>query len=198
MVLSLLKNRAARKGMESAKAAYIKATNLTGLSREARIFQSLIGGRSKAHLDKVFIEGAEQSEAHQEACLAALTQGREAPQMPDPKPFQIVKNKTDSVYTYVPAEFSKEMYVLGNLYQTASIGPTETLKIGQDIADRVSSDIGLEEPFVALQFLRNELEEADSKDYTGADISSGTSNETSVDTNADVAANSKNSDSEKP
>lgn len=197
MVLSLLKNRAARKAMESAKASYIKATNLTGLSREARIFQSLIGGRSKAHLDKVFIEGAEQSEAHQEACLAALTQGREAPQMPEPKPFHIVKNKTDSVYTYVPAEFCKEMYVLGNLYQTASIGPTETLKIGQDIGDRVSSAIGLEEPFVVLQFLRNELEDAGSKDYTGADISSGASHETSTDTNTDAAANSRDGDSEK-
>jgi hypothetical protein len=175
MVISLLKNRAAKKAMESAKASYYKASKLSGLSREARIFKALIGGRSRAHLDKVFIEGAKQSEAYQEACLTALTNGNEAPEMPDPKPFQIVKTKTDSVYTYVPAEFAKEMYALGNLYQTATVGPSETLQLAQELADRVSLDLGLEEPFVAVQFLRDELEDADNDIDTEADAEDGES-----------------------
>lgn len=166
MVLSLLKNRVERKAMENSKAAYSKAANLKAISREARIFRALIGGRARAHLDKVFIEGANQAEAYKEACLEALSKGGETPAMPDPKPFQKVKTKTDSVYTFVPADFAKEMYTIGNLYQTASIGPTEALKMAQDVADRVSLDLGLEEPFVAVQFLRDELEEGDSSTYT--------------------------------
>ena len=160
MVLSLLKNRALKKAMESSKASYYKAANLKGLSREARIFKGLIAGRARAHLDKVFIEGAHQAEAHQEACLRILTEGGETPEMPEPKPFQMVKTKTESVYTYVPAEFAKEMYIIGSLYQAASIGPTETLRMAQEVADKVSLDLGLDEPFIAVQFLRDELEEA--------------------------------------
>ena len=146
--------------MESSKASYYKAANLKGLSREARIFKGLIGGRARAHLDKVFIEGAHQAEVHQENCLRILTEGGETPEMPEPQPFQMVKTKTESIYTYVPAEFAKEMYIIGSLYQTASIGPTETLRMAQEVADKVSLDLGLEEPFVAVQFLRDELEGA--------------------------------------
>jgi hypothetical protein len=50
------------------------------------------------------------------------------------------------------------MYALGSLYQAASISINEALKMGQEVADRVSFDLGLEEPFTALQFLRDELE----------------------------------------
>ena len=160
MVLSLLKNRAVKKAMEGSKAAYFKAAGLKSLSRESRIFKGLIGGRARAHLDKVFIEGAQQAEAYLEICLAVAAEGGEAPEMPDPKPFQTVKTKTETVYTYVPADFAKEMYTIGNLYQNATTSPTDTLRMAQDVADQVSLDLGLEEPFVAVQFLRDELEEA--------------------------------------
>ena len=162
MALSILKNRAMKKAMENAKASYIKAAGMSGLTREARIFKARIAGRSKAHLDKVFIEGAEQSEAYQEACLAALSEGRNRPAMPNPRPFQTVKTKTETVYTYVPAEFAKEMYTLGSLYQAVSISLSEALKLAQEVADKVSYDIGIEEPFVAVQFLHDELEAAGS------------------------------------
>lgn len=160
MALSILKKRAVKKAMENAKASYVKAAGMSGLTREARIFKARIAGRSKAHLDKVFIEGAEQSEAFQEACLAALSDGRERPPMPDPQPFQTVQTKTETVYTFVPAEFAKEMYALGSLYQAVSISLNEALKLAQEVADKVSYDIGIEEPFVAVQFLRDELEES--------------------------------------
>jgi len=158
MAFSILKNRAVKKAMENAKASYLKAITLRGLSRESRIYKSRIAGRSKAHLDKVFIEGAEQSENYQEACLAALSEGNDRPPMPEPKPFQRVKSKAELIYTYVPAEFAREMYALGSLYQSVSISINEALKMGQEVADKVSFDLGLEEPFIALQFLRDELE----------------------------------------
>ncbi|MBT7374702.1 MAG: hypothetical protein HN817_02100, partial [Porticoccaceae bacterium] len=160
MVLPLLKNRAIKKAMENAKSSYYKAADLSGVSRESRIYKSRIAGRCRAHLDKVFVEGAEQAEAYQEACLKAASEGHEVPPMPEPKPFQVIKTQNESIYTYVPSEFAKEMYALGNMYQSASVGPSETLKIAQELAERVSFDLGLEEPFTALQFLRDELEDA--------------------------------------
>ena len=59
------------------------------------------------------------------------------------------------------------MYALGSLYQAASININEALKMAQEVADRVSFDIGIEEPFTALQFLRDELEKEDEEE-TGA------------------------------
>jgi hypothetical protein len=57
------------------------------------------------------------------------------------------------------------------MYQTASIGPSETLKLAQELADKVSFDLGLDESFTALQFLRDELEESDQSDEDGDDDS---------------------------
>ena len=171
MVLPILKNRAIKKAMESAKASYVRAAELSGASRESRIFKSRIGGRCRVHLDKVFVEGAEQAEAYQAACLAAASEGNETPPMPEPRPFQTVKTQSETVYTYVPSEFAQEMYVLGNMYQTASIGPSETLKLAQELADKVSFDLGLDESFTALQFLRDELEESNQSDEDGDDDS---------------------------
>jgi hypothetical protein len=168
--LPILKNRAIKKAMENAKASYFKAADLSGVSRESRIFKARIAGRCRVHLDKVFVEGAEQAEAYQEACLAAVSEGNGAPPMPEPQPFQTVKTQSESIYTYVPSEFAKEMYALGNMYQTASVGPSETFKIAQELADRVSFDLGLDEPFTALQFLRDELEDsADADDVENDD-----------------------------
>ena len=158
MALSILKKRAAKKAMEKAKLAYVKATTLSGISRESRIFKTRIGMRSRAHLDKVFIEGAEQAEAYQEACLTAISNGTERPAMPEPRLFQSIKTQKETIYTYVPLEFSKEMFALGSMYQTVVIGPAETIKLAQEIADKVSLDLDLDEPFLALQFLRDELE----------------------------------------
>ena len=49
------------------------------------------------------------------------------------------------------------MFTLGSLYQSVSISANEALKMAQEVADRVSFDIGIEEPFIAVQFLRDEL-----------------------------------------
>ena len=177
MVLPILKNRAIKKAMENAKASYIKAAKMNGVSRESRIFKSRIGGRCRVHLDKVFVEGAEYSETYHEACLTAISEGNDKPEMPSPKPFQTVKSNNETIYTYVPSEFAQEMYALGNLYQAAQISPTETLKMGQELADRVSFDLGLEEPFTALQFLRDELEDpqSDEEDADTDDVESDSS-----------------------
>ena len=140
MALSILKNRAAKKAMEKAKLAYVKATTLSGISRESRIFKARIGMRSRAHLDKVFIEGAEQAEAYQEACLTAISNGTERPALPEPRLFQSIKTQKETIYTYVPPEFCKEMFALGSMYQAVVIGPAETIKLAQEIADKVSLD----------------------------------------------------------
>ena len=77
--------------------------------------------------------------------------------MPEPKPFQTVKSQKDIIYTYVPSEFAKEMFMLGTMYQTVAIGPQEAIKMAQAVADKVSIELGLDDPFQVLQFLRDEL-----------------------------------------
>ena len=44
------------------------------------------------------------------------------------------------------------------MYQTLQIDIAKAITLGQEIAARVSYDLGLDDPFVALQFLRDEVE----------------------------------------
>jgi hypothetical protein len=59
--------------MKRAIAAYEKVTSIESDSREARSLRMRMGMLCRAHLDKTFIAGAEQTAAWQE--LAACSQG---------------------------------------------------------------------------------------------------------------------------
>ena len=43
------------------------------------------------------------------------------------------------------------------MYQTTKVDALKAIQLTQNVADKISFDLGLDEPFSALQFLRDEL-----------------------------------------
>lgn len=158
MVLSIFKNKAAKIAMISAKNDYIKAAESNDDSRATRSFKVRIGIRCRSHIDKVFIEAAKKTVAFQDQCNVAAAQGKERPAPPKANPFQTAKTINGVIYTYIPEEFSDEVFSLGCMYQTMQIDINKAITMVQQVADRVAFDIGLDQPITALQFLRSENE----------------------------------------
>jgi hypothetical protein len=158
MVLSIFKDRAAKTAQLQAKNEYIKAASLSNDSREGRTYKIRIGIRCRAHLDKVFIEGAKKTESYQERCSAAVAKGTDKPAPPKPAIFQKAKTVSGEIFTYVPEEFAQQIFTLGAMYQTVQIDASKAITLAQEVAERVSYDLGLEEPFISLQFLRDEIQ----------------------------------------
>lgn len=156
MVLSIFKNKAAKAAMAKAKDDYIKAAELKDDSRSARSYKMRIGTRCRAHLDKVFVEGAKKTAAFQDQCASAAAEGKQRPEPPKASPFQTAKTLNGVVYTYVPPEFAEEVFSLGCRYQTMQIDIYKAISLVQEIADKVALDLDLDQPLTTLQFLRDE------------------------------------------
>ena len=157
MVLSVFKNKRSKTAKEEAKKMYVKAAMLSDTTREERMFKLRVGLRCRGHIDKAFIEGAKKTERHQQLCLQALAKGLDTPTPPTVSIFQTAKTLNDQIYTYIPADFSNELFALGSLYQTVEIDAAKAIILAQEVSARVSLDLGLDEPLVALQFLRDEI-----------------------------------------
>ena len=158
MVLSIFKGRAAKTAQLQAKNEDIKAASLSNDSRDGRTYKIRIGIRCRAHLDKVFIDGAKKTESFQKSCLAAVAKGADKPAPPKPALFQKAKTVSGEIFTYVPEEFTQEVFNLGAMYHTVQIDAVKAITLVQEVAARVSFDLGLEDPFITLQFLRDELQ----------------------------------------
>ncbi len=141
-----------------AVAAYEKTVSLTADNHDAHSMRLRMGMLCRAHVDKTFVAGAQQTEAHELACALAISQGKNKPEPPLAPLFQSVKSTSGDVMVYLPREFADEAFAIGMLYQRTELSAEQAIAAAQRLADRISYDaLKLTRPFVALQFLRDEL-----------------------------------------
>lgn len=145
--------------MKKAKAAYEKVISLTSDSREASSMKSRMGLLCRAHVDKTFVAGAEQTAIWQEKMAVALAKQEALPESPQSSRFQKIKVAESEVYVYLPEEFVRDIFALGAKYQQTQISAQQAINAVQNIVNQLCRyELGLQEPFQALTFLREELE----------------------------------------
>jgi hypothetical protein len=126
-------------------------------SPEIRNLRTRMGLLCRAHLDKSFVSGAEQTSAWQELALVAISKGNETPPEPEPSLFQKIKAGENEVYVYLPEKYAHEAFFLGARYQRAEIPALKALETMQGLANQLCYDeLKLAQPFQVLQFLRDE------------------------------------------
>ena len=144
--------------MRRAVAAYEKVASLKGDSRDARSVRLRMGLICRAHLDKTFIAGAEQTAVWEELARNALLEGLPLPEAPKPSKFQKIRSGDTDIYAYLPEEFVAEAFALGSRYQKTELSAPKAIEAMQALAHQISYyELRLEEPFQALDFLREEL-----------------------------------------
>lgn len=148
--------------MKRAIAAYEKVLSLESDSREARSVRMRMGMLCRAHLDKTFIAGAEQTAAWQEHANLALVAGKPAPELPTPSKFQKIRAGEADIYAYLPEEYVLEAFGLGGRYQKMELTAVKAIEAMQALANQISYyDLRLKEPFQVMAFLRAELASQD-------------------------------------
>jgi hypothetical protein len=145
--------------MKRAKAAYEKVISLTEDTREARSMKMRMGLLCRAHVDKTFIAGAEQTAVWQDKAAVALANHEPLPEEPQAQRFQKIKTGETEVYVYLPDEFANDIFALGAKYQRTQLTAQQAIEAVQNIVNQLCRyELGLQEPFQALTFLREELE----------------------------------------
>ena len=144
--------------MKRAVAAYEKVVSLKSDTHDARIVRMRMGMLCRAHLDKTFIAGAEQTALWQEQANLALMEGKPAPDLPTPSKFQKIRAGEADIYVYLPEEHANEAFGLGARYQKMEITAPKAIEAMQALANQISYyDLRLKEPFQVMSFLRDEL-----------------------------------------
>jgi hypothetical protein len=144
--------------MRRAVAAYEKVTSLDSDSRDARSLRMRMGMICRAHLDKTFVAGAEQTAAWQELARMALVASKPVPEAPTASKFQKIRAGESDIYAYLPEEYVTEAFALGARYQKTDLSAAKAIEAMQALANQISYyELRLEEPFQVLGFLRDEL-----------------------------------------
>jgi hypothetical protein len=144
--------------MKRAIAAYEKVVSLKSDTHDARIVRMRMGMLCRAHLDKTFIAGAEQTALWQEQAKLALMEGKPAPDLPIPSKFQKIRAGEADIYVYLPEELAVEAFGLGAKYQKMELTAAKAIEAMQALADQISLyELRLKEPFQVMTFLREEL-----------------------------------------
>jgi hypothetical protein len=165
--------------MKRAVAAYEKVTSLKSDSHDARIVRMRMGMLCRAHLDKTFIAGAEQTALWQEHADLALVAGKPTPDSPTASKFQKIRVGETDIFTYLPEEYAAEAFGLGARYQKMEITADKAIEAMQALANQICYyDLRLKEPIQVLAFLREELAEQEIMSATNEN-SSPTLNEPS-------------------
>lgn len=153
--------------MKRAVAAYEKVLNLKSDSHDARTLRMRMGMLCRAHLDKTFIAGAEQTAIWQEHADLALVAGKPAPDLPTPSKFQKIRAGEADIYAYLPEECVVEAFALGARYQKMELTAAKAIEAMQALANQISYyDLRLKEPFQVMTFLRDELAAQESPSLT--------------------------------
>lgn len=144
--------------MKRAKAAYEKVISLTEDTRESRSMKMRMGLLCRAHVDKTFVSGAELTAVWQNKAAAALANSEPIPDEPQPARFQKIKSGENEVYVYMPDDVVREIFAFGVKYQRMQITAQQAIDSVQGVVNQLCRyELGLEEPFQALTFLRDEL-----------------------------------------
>jgi hypothetical protein len=141
-----------------AEAAFEKVASLSSDSHEARSLRLRMGMICRAHLDKTFVAGAEQTAVWQEQARVALIEGKPLPEAPVPSKFQKIQTSESEIWAYLPEEFVTEAFELGSRYQRMDLSARKAIDAMQALANQISHyELRLPEPFQVLDFLREEL-----------------------------------------
>lgn len=161
-MFSIFKSDDAESERKRAQEAYEKVVSLRADSRDARSLRVRMGLMCRAHLDKTFIAGAEQTATHQEVSALAIAQGKERPPPPKHTLFQKVPGKGKEILVYLPEQYVEQAFSLGARYQKTEINARQAIDLMQAIADQICiHELQMDTPFQALQFLRDEIAGSD-------------------------------------
>lgn len=150
---------------DEARQLFEKVAGSKGHSRELRSARIRMGLLLRAHIDKTFVAGAEQTASYQELVALAIVNGQEKPPQPEASEFQQVKSGDRNIWVYLPMEYAEQIFTLGARYQRTEVDARQAIDAVQAVMDMICRfELKLDEPFKALQFLREEVQGAGAAD----------------------------------
>lgn len=142
---------------EKTKAAFEKLI-LGKDNSKTRSLRIQLGLQLRTHIDKLFVQGAQDAEEFDRAVAIAISSGQPKPERGEAPEFLELKTSEGVRNSYLPLEYSQVIYNLGARYQSEQILGIDAIAKAQEIFDTICyEELNLPQSFEVLRFLRDEL-----------------------------------------
>ena len=163
--MSLLKKFFAKKSIEELKEQsrfdYEKAArNLS--SRSSLGFRLRIANRAKVNIEKTFLEAAKLTEAYESLKEDYLRRDEPIEELESPKlidPYQLISTDNGVVVSYIPEDYSEEIFKLGCSFQKCIITADKAKSIAQNVLNKICFELEINKDIDVLEFLETDNEE---------------------------------------
>ena len=142
------------------RSKYEECKTLDNDSHRSEITRLRMAMQMRNHLDKTFIDAAKATEVFEEKHSGATLTAELKKKRPKAKEFMRFESKLNGiVFTWMPPEFTKEMFSLGRSYQKVETDEEMTIFKAQSISKKVSDDLKLGFEIEVLRFLTEDEDE---------------------------------------
>ncbi|HIN68329.1 MAG TPA: hypothetical protein EYM93_03540 [Methylococcales bacterium] len=142
------------------RSKYQECKALDNDSHRSEITRLRMAMQMRNHLDKTFIDAAKETEVFEEKYGGVSLTVELKQKAPKAKEFIRFESKLNGVFfTWMPPEFSKEMFTLGTSYQKVETDEATTIIKAQTISKKVSDDLNLGFEIEVLRFLTEDEDE---------------------------------------
>lgn len=157
-VFDIFKSQSKSALKDKAKSAYEKMVEgrENPKTRSVRIHLGLL---LRTHVDKLFVQGAEDAVEYDKAVALAIASGQDKPERPAAPTFMEIKSSEGTRNSYMPEAYAQVIYNLGMRYQSEQILALDAITRTQEAFDAICYDeLKLPQSFEVLRFLRDEFE----------------------------------------
>ena len=157
--MSLFKKFFSKKSIEELKERsrldYDKAVKNLG-NRPSLGFRLRLANRAKVNIEKTFLEAVKLTETYESLKEGYLTRGAQIEELEPPKfidPYQTISTDNGVVVSYIPEEYSEEIFELGCSYQKCVITADKAKGLAQHVFNRICLELDINKEIDVLEFL---------------------------------------------
>ena len=163
--MSLLKKFFSKKSIEELKeqsrSDYEKAIkNLH--NRPALGFRLRLANRAKVNIEKTFLEAAKLTDTYESLKEGYLSSDEPVEELEPPRlidPYQLISTDNGVIVSYIPEEYSEEIFKLGCSYQNCMITADKAKGIAQNVLNKICFELDINKEIDVLEFLEKDSEE---------------------------------------
>tara|TARA_B100000214_G_scaffold298462_1_gene228442 strand:- start:30 stop:560 length:531 start_codon:yes stop_codon:yes gene_type:complete len=125
-------------------------------------FRLRLANRAKVNIEKTFLEAAKLTDTYESLKEDYLSRNKAIQELESPKlidPYQMIATDNGVVISYIPEEYSEEIFKLGCSYQKCIITTDKAKGIAQNVMNRICLELDINKEIDVLEFLETDNKE---------------------------------------
>tara|TARA_Y100001970_G_scaffold104520_1_gene130898 strand:- start:3082 stop:3606 length:525 start_codon:yes stop_codon:yes gene_type:complete len=163
--MSLLKKFFSKKSIEDLKEQSRSdyETAIKNLhNRPALGLRLRLANRAKVNIEKTFLEAAELTDTYESLKEGYLNRDEPIEALKPPKlidSYQLISTDNGVVISYIPEDYSEEIFKLGCSYQKCMITADKAKSLAQNVMNKICFELDINKEIDVLEFLERDSEE---------------------------------------